>query len=258
MGDISPGTEVSLLDSFNEIESGGVSQIQKKLGEKVLIWNAANVRRNVRCFGMWPVCHLIDNKLLVGVTKSPNGRNPSLMFFVKNDSLPLELNDSSIPISQAGFGVLSHVAPKFRDWVFEVDKVCHLMKLQGSQRLSPEQFSKLTNSKPSDVYLEDSIRLPAVTAAAAGNLKTKALMLGASGSVKLSCFLNQKFDVCGTVVLRFSQSAEENPDERVIFMPGSVFALLVDGAIPFIKQCVDILDDAAAELQSEYGLEGLC
>jgi len=253
LGDIDHNTEVSMIQAFNEVESGGVSQIETKLGEKILTWNAANVRRNARCFSMWPVCHLIDNKLLVGVTKSQNGQHPSVVFFLKNDSVPLEFNNSSIPISPAGFGVLSREGPKFRDWIFQVDKVSHLMKLQGAQRLSPEQFSQLMHLKPADVYLEDSIRLPAMTAAG-GNLENKALMAGAPGSVKLSCFLNQKFDVCGTVVLRFAQSAEENPDERVIFMQGSVFALFVDGAIPFIKQCVDILEDATDELEREYGM----
>ncbi len=244
--------EVLMNKALSDVENASISMIQKNLGDKVLLWNAANVRRNVRAFGMWPVCHLIDNKLLIGVNKNANGENPNVLFFLKNDSVPLEHNDTAIPLSPSGFNILSQTAPKIRDWVFEVDKMQQLMKLQGTTKLSTQQFQQLMHSKPADVFLEDSIRLPGVTGAA--NLKNKALLAGAAGSVKLSCFLNQKFDVCGTAVLRFSQCVDESPDERTLFIPGHSFALLVDGAIPFIKQCNAILESVAFELQREYGM----
>jgi hypothetical protein len=261
--DIDSEMEATLSHAASDAEKNHLAvsknwgQFQQKLGERVLLWNAANVRRNLKGFEMWPICHIIDNKLLVGVKKPGLGERPGLLFYQKNDSIPIEHNDSSIPLSASGFAILIDVAGQFRDWVFEVEKVAELLKEQGIEKADRDQFIQLARLKPTDVYLEDSIRLP-TTACIGDNLKNKPLLAGAPGSVKLSCFLNQKFGLAATIVLRFSECTDEknkSPDERVLFIQGLNFALFVEGIIPFIKQCNSILDCAGYELLKEYGMD---
>jgi len=258
--DIDPQMEAQLSIAASDAEKNHLavskygSLFKQKLGERVLLWNAANVRRNLKGFQMWPVCHIIDNKLLVGVKKPGLGERPGLLFFQKNDSIPIEHNDSSIPLSASGFSILIDVASQFRDWVFHVEKMSESLKEQGVEKANRDQFIQLMHQKPADVYLEDSIRLPP-TACVADNMKNKPLLAGAAGSVKLSCFLNQKFGLAATIVLKFTECTDKMPDERVMFIQGMQFALFVEGIIPFIKQCDSILECAGQELIKEYGLD---
>jgi len=239
----------------------------EKLHDEIVQWNTANVRRNVnQGFGMWPICHIIENNLLLGVKKTA-GLPPNVMFFLKNDSVPIELNETVIPLSSKGFKMFCQVSNMFKAWILTVEREIENAKIQGLEKPSTEAIDKMKDGKPADVFLEDSISLPCFSSMSI-DTKQKPFLSGASGMVKMSClcFTNKFGTFQASIILKFLESANKGigsmngenlskiSDERVIFIPAQKFIVLVDGIIPFIKQCDELLEEAAFNLQREYGV----
>ncbi|MEO5351400.1 MAG: hypothetical protein H7836_17425, partial [Magnetococcus sp. YQC-3] len=176
-------------------DNGGCGTVQQ-------VATRMHVRRALANPIMWPTCHIMDNKLLVVMKKPCFGEMPGLIFYYKNDNLPLEYNPTAIPLTAKGVREFLGTCSDFQKWIHQVNTV---MDEHAQNRTTPSEddVAQLWKDKPCDVFLEDSVSLPPATSAP--DLRNKPLLAGAPGCVKLGCFLSQKFGLHPTVTLKFSE-----------------------------------------------------
>ncbi|MEO5351517.1 MAG: hypothetical protein H7836_18025, partial [Magnetococcus sp. YQC-3] len=158
-------------------------------------------RTTMSCF-MWPACHILYENLMVVMKKQGFGTTPGLIFFKKNDQLPLEYNDTAIPLTGRGIRVILHVFSEYKKWIEQVMEEAE--ETFDSPLASFEQMWKLSAARPQDVVLEESINFPPVETVP--QVENKPLLAGASGRVELGCYVTKKFGLMPTVTLKFIQN----------------------------------------------------
>ena len=83
-------------------------------------WLKTQARRTCATTIFWPTCHIMDNKLMATMKKPGFGEVPSLLFYYKNDAIPLEFNPTTVPLSGKGVRHLLAVGKDFSEWIQEV------------------------------------------------------------------------------------------------------------------------------------------
>ena len=136
----------------------------------------------------------------------------------------------------------------------EVAQAIQKCQMKGLTEINPEVMERLNRLKPSDVTLEECIRLPKVTSVRGANFQTSGVNETVPGKVELSCFMNPKYGFAPCVALRFAGRCSAS-DDRTLYFSCSKFVLFYEAVMPFIKQCSTIIDETCRELRREYGLD---
>lgn len=226
-------------------------------------WYLAQATRSLRSCFMWPACHILYEDLMVVMKKPGFGQTPGLIFYKKDDQIPLEHNETAIPISGRGVRVLLHVFEEFKKWIVKVmseEEKLHAKRQLGIETSGSSFFNTwgLTLERPQDVVLEESINLP--PAVSVPGVENKPLLAGASGRVEIGSYVTDKFGLMPTVTMTFIQNPRSETDmpvpteldKRTLHFPGPSFLFLVKSAMPFMSYCDRLFDTMGELIRHHY------
>ncbi|MEO5351459.1 MAG: hypothetical protein H7836_17720, partial [Magnetococcus sp. YQC-3] len=208
------------------------------------------------CF-KWPPCQIVDEKVMVVAAKKQFSKPPTLIFFEHQKGIPLEYNDTCIPVSEKGIRIMLHVYDEYKHWIEEILKENEKAVRSGKMSISVSDLVPHVVGRPVDVVLEKDIRLP--PAIHAEGSETKPLLQGSSGSVTLGSFCSARYGLTPMVSLTFKSFQQENAslssksmETRKLAMHGQSFIFLVQSAMPFLAFSNQLLDEVGVQISKFY------